>query len=425
METARRAAHSIKGGAAMMGFETLSDMACRLEDLFKVLETKQKPVEPPLKNLLEAAVERLRQLIDLNLKGRSINEQWLDGTKQIFDELQQFKSNRIPENVVVDLLPEDGQIIIKAIFETEVEGYLQRLESLLTDPEQYCLAEEISIVALELGGLGEMLELPAFKSLCESVNQHLEANPEQAEGIGYLALQGWRRSQELLLIGQADKLPKQIDLSDLAELLVDVEIVDDFPKLQDKSLHPSVLTETLTEPTSSINDKNYQDSFSIEKLQEIFSKVEELIIEHKRLSIEQERFGLKLGQLRSSLIPFIAKAEKREVSGQASPFFSRRENVFQNGSFSYHEINHKNLDSNFETSDLDLESNGLQKNKEPNTPQNYKKTILVVDDDPLVHEFLSITLKKANYGIELAKDGLQALQKLNDKNYTLALLFAI
>jgi len=59
--------------------------------------------------------------------------------------LQQFKSNRIPENVVVDLLPEDGQIIIKVIFETEVEGYLQRLESLLADPEQYCLAEEIQL----------------------------------------------------------------------------------------------------------------------------------------------------------------------------------------------------------------------------------------------------------------------------------------
>jgi len=328
--------------------------------------------------------------------------------------LQQFKSDHIPGNVVVDLLPEDGEIIIKAIFETEVEGYLQRLESLLADPEQHCLDEEISIVALELGGLAEMLDLPAFKSLCESVNQHLEANPEQVEGIGHLALQGWRRSQELLLIGQADKLPKQIDLSDLAELSVDVEIVDNFPELQDKSLH-SVLTETLTEPTSSINDKNYQDSFSIEKLQEIFSEVEELIIEHKRLRIEHEHFGLKLGQLRSSLIPFIAKPEKREVSGQASPFFSERQNAFQNGSFSYHEVDHKNPGSNFETSDLELESNGLQKNKEPKTPQNHKKTILVVDDDPLVHEFLSITLKKANYGIELAKDGLQALQKLNDK----------
>jgi chemosensory pili system protein ChpA (sensor histidine kinase/response regulator) len=84
--------------------------------------------------------------------------------------------------------------MVSMIFETEVEGCLQRLESVLADPERYCLAEEISTMAEELGGLGE-IELPAFSSLCESVNQHLEANPEQAEDIAHLALQGWRTSQ--------------------------------------------------------------------------------------------------------------------------------------------------------------------------------------------------------------------------------------
>ena len=33
-----RAAHSIKGGAAMMGFEKLSHIAHRMEDFFKVLK---------------------------------------------------------------------------------------------------------------------------------------------------------------------------------------------------------------------------------------------------------------------------------------------------------------------------------------------------------------------------------------------------
>jgi len=100
------------------------------------------------------------------------------------------------------------------------------------------------------------------------------------------------RSQEMLLAGQADKLPKQIDLGDLAQLSVDAKIVYIFPELQDKAPYHSVKTEPLTEPTSSINDKNYQSSFSTEKLQEIFSKVEELTADY-------ERFGLKLEQLRS------------------------------------------------------------------------------------------------------------------------------
>jgi chemosensory pili system protein ChpA (sensor histidine kinase/response regulator) len=36
INAAMRAAHSIKGGAAMMGFRVLSDLAHKLEDAFKV-----------------------------------------------------------------------------------------------------------------------------------------------------------------------------------------------------------------------------------------------------------------------------------------------------------------------------------------------------------------------------------------------------
>ncbi|PSO90068.1 MAG: hypothetical protein BRC43_03305 [Cyanobacteria bacterium QS_3_48_167] len=39
-----RAAHSIKGGAVMMGFQTLTHLAHRLEDSFKVLKTGKSEV---------------------------------------------------------------------------------------------------------------------------------------------------------------------------------------------------------------------------------------------------------------------------------------------------------------------------------------------------------------------------------------------
>jgi len=60
-------------------------------------------------------------------------------------------------------------------------------------------------MAQELGGLGEMLEISAFKSLCESITQHMEATPERVEEVAQLALQEWRRSQALL-VGQIETL---------------------------------------------------------------------------------------------------------------------------------------------------------------------------------------------------------------------------
>ncbi|MGV0102837.1 histidine kinase [Nostoc sp. DSM 114160] len=99
------------------------------------------------------------------------------------------------------------------LFATEVEECLQRLESILADSEQAGLHENIAILAAELGGLGEMLQLQAFSKLCESVTQHLETvSRERIPEIAQLALQAWRRSQALVLTNQLDNLPTAIDL---------------------------------------------------------------------------------------------------------------------------------------------------------------------------------------------------------------------
>jgi chemosensory pili system protein ChpA (sensor histidine kinase/response regulator) len=67
INAAMRAAHSIKGGAAMMGFRVLSDLAHRLEDAFKVLKTQKNSLEfdTHLQSLLLSAVDWLRQIVGL------------------------------------------------------------------------------------------------------------------------------------------------------------------------------------------------------------------------------------------------------------------------------------------------------------------------------------------------------------------------
>ncbi|MBW4645297.1 MAG: hybrid sensor histidine kinase/response regulator [Goleter apudmare HA4340-LM2] len=217
---ALRAAHSIKGGAGMMGFRTLSDLAHRLEDSFKVLKTRKNSVEidTQLQSLLLSGVDWLRQIVELLSEGNVIEEDWLATfCYPVFDELHERLGDPTPEDATTMLLPEDGQDIIPLLFETEVEGCLQRLESVLADHEQPCLQEEVAIMAAELGGLGEMLQLAAFSQLCQSVTHHLTAAaPDQIAEIAQLALAAWRRSQALVLTHQLDSLPTAIEYGDLA-----------------------------------------------------------------------------------------------------------------------------------------------------------------------------------------------------------------
>jgi two-component system, chemotaxis family, sensor histidine kinase and response regulator PixL len=215
INAALRAAHSIKGGAGMMGFRSLSDLAHRLEDSFKVLKTRKssREIDSPLQSLLLSAVDSLRQIVELHSQGYEIHEQWLgEVCYPVFDQLRHRLGEPTPEDAASMLSPEEGQDIVPMLFETEVEECLQRLESGLTNAHPN-LQEEVVIMAAELGGLGEMLELPAFTSLCQSIEHYIgTATSDRILPIAQLALQTWRRSQALVLTNQRESLPTQLDL---------------------------------------------------------------------------------------------------------------------------------------------------------------------------------------------------------------------
>ncbi|PSO80643.1 MAG: hypothetical protein BRC41_16965 [Cyanobacteria bacterium QH_9_48_43] len=86
-----RAAHSIKGGAAMMGFQTLTHLAHRLED---------------------------RQ-------GATVEEQWLEAeVNPLFEQLHDRLGDPQQEDNAAALAEETGENTIYLLFETEVEAIL-------------------------------------------------------------------------------------------------------------------------------------------------------------------------------------------------------------------------------------------------------------------------------------------------------------
>ncbi|NET74209.1 MAG: hypothetical protein F6K62_25760 [Sphaerospermopsis sp. SIO1G2] len=218
INAAMRNAHSIKGGAAMMGFKILSNLAHRLEDSFKVLKTRKSSlkIDTHLQSLLLSAVDWLRQIVNLLSEEKSLDDKWLQTfCYPIFDELHQHLGDSPPEDITTILSSEDVKDIIPLLFETEVEECLQNLESLLTQSSPPELQTALKTMAGELAGLGEMLQLPNFIQLCQSVHQHLEKQPERCVEIAQSALQAWRRSQALVLTNQQDRLPINIELEEV------------------------------------------------------------------------------------------------------------------------------------------------------------------------------------------------------------------
>ncbi len=207
-----RAAHSIKGGAAMMGFMPLSEIAHRLEDFFKVLRSG-KTCDRQVEQLFLQSIDSIRQVVTNHRQGKEISKAWLEAnTSLVLTELRNRLGDPQPEDEIANLSLEAGEDMRVMLFESEVEGCLSQLEEVLADPSQPCLKEEFLIASQELGCLGEMLELPNFKQLCDRITESLEVNSD-LKSTARIALQAWRRSQALVIIGQYDALPSELEKS--------------------------------------------------------------------------------------------------------------------------------------------------------------------------------------------------------------------
>lgn len=267
---ALRAAHSIKGGAGLMGFRTLSDLAHRLEDGLKVLKVQRHSlaVDGSLEQLLLQCVDGLGKVITCDRQNLStylstdsstgsltgstqgdrpgpapIQDELLQQIEPLFQQLYERLGTPQDEDAYSLLSPEDGQDIIPLLFETEVEGCLQRLESAIGEQSPR-LKEEVEILAQELEGLGEMLQLEGFTQLCQSITQQISQAPaEDAAAIANFAqaaLQSWRRAQALVLTGNLAAIPTEMRLAVAAPavsgLAGSIEPIGVMPDLADEAI---------------------------------------------------------------------------------------------------------------------------------------------------------------------------------------------
>ena len=220
-----RAAHSIKGGAAMMSFNTLSQVAHRLEDFFKILRVRYagETVSVEVETLLLQSVDYLRNLASLNRQELSTadplanNQQpeiLSDRIQAIFEQLRSHLGDLEvgDENALLSQNEDFDPAVL--IFEEGVDDVLERFESQLSALSLSELAQELSATAQELIGFGNMANLDPFVQLCESIQQQAASiSPAEIGSLAKQALKTWRRSYALVLRGSIEKLPSYLEVA--------------------------------------------------------------------------------------------------------------------------------------------------------------------------------------------------------------------
>jgi two-component system, chemotaxis family, sensor histidine kinase and response regulator PixL len=214
LDRALRFAHSMKGGAAMMGFMSFSRIAHRVEDFFKILRLRfyAQPIGTEVETLLLQSIDCLRQLSELHRQGANIDEAWLsEHTQPIFVQLQSYLGELRPEDEDALLAQEEDVDPALLMFEDGVETAIKRLEAQISELFPTDLRQEVKRTAEELADFGRMAGLESFVQLCLSVMAQVDR--VSVDEVGFISQQAqklWKKSLSLVILRRLDSLPTQL-----------------------------------------------------------------------------------------------------------------------------------------------------------------------------------------------------------------------
>lgn len=341
-----RSAHSIKGGAGMMSFTNLSQVAHRLEDFLKILRVRyaSSMIDTAVETLLLQSVDSLRHLGSLNRLAIAGNDPQSDAEmvatierlQPVFEELRSHLGDleTADETALLAQQDEDSDPAL-LIFESGVEEILTRFEAELANLDLTELAEKLTVTAEELIGFGNMASLDSFIQLCESI-QYQAASISEAEitALANQALKTWKKSHALVLLGSVEKIPaylegyetvnpvgflEEFESFDLDALKLDASELESTPEFaQEESLELDELQSAFaleTAENSSAFGSFEEESLELSELQSAF-ELDSPEVESPPEFAQEE--SLALDELQSAF--------ELEASEDSSTFFHFEEN---------------------------------------------------------------------------------------------------
>ncbi|MEY2976884.1 MAG: Hpt domain-containing protein [Prochlorotrichaceae cyanobacterium] len=143
-----RAAHSVKGGANMLGFKAVGHVAHRMEDCFKILKENPVPIDRNIEDLFLKGFDGLQDLLgSISSGSEGQQEQATQQLEPVFSKLQVYLeklSGKGPS------LPED--------FNTQVMGVLRELLGIFKQPDGAAARQKLQSHCDRLAEIGAASE---------------------------------------------------------------------------------------------------------------------------------------------------------------------------------------------------------------------------------------------------------------------------
>ncbi|MTJ52724.1 hybrid sensor histidine kinase/response regulator [Anabaena sp. UHCC 0253] len=251
-----RATHTIKGGAANVGLDTIMTIAHSLEDIFKALYSPNVVIDGELQALLVEGYECLQLAVTAEVTNSNINaDGLLNRATTAFAQIQEKLGDAFGAETHIPTSEELGFDIVKSIFEVGVKQRLDSLNQAINNPPdraEFCeLLHSQSEVFI---GLAESLNLPGLEKLARTIVAAVDANPQQIFKIAKIALSDLQAAQIDVLAGD-----RSSGGSPSPELQALVQITDDYPS--PVSTTSSLATVPKYEPSITSIHQSFAETF--------------------------------------------------------------------------------------------------------------------------------------------------------------------
>jgi two-component system, chemotaxis family, sensor histidine kinase and response regulator PixL len=201
-----RATHTLKGGAANVGLETIKTIAHTLEDLYKALYNPELEIDSQLQSLLFESYECLRLPLTAELTKTDINHaEILDRAAAIFALLQDKLGDYLTDQEAFPSSEELGLDVVDSFFTQIVPERLQELFNAIKSAEVGELTEVLRSQAEVFVGLAESLGLPGLQAIAENILRAMDSYPDRIVEIAEVALDNLQQAQVQVLEGDRQR----------------------------------------------------------------------------------------------------------------------------------------------------------------------------------------------------------------------------
>lgn len=213
-----RAAHSVKGGAAMLGFDSIHRTAHHLEDAFKIL--KDNPVKPDrqLENLFLKVFDVLKELVEALQSPfgfqESQAEQIVQDAQPAFVEVEAYL-----HHLIQNRLNKAATSAIKVSAEAPafINAALRKMLQLFKQGDTQVCRQQLSTLC---DRMGQLSNCSAWRGLLE-VAQGAIANSQSSYSVlAPLVIKEIKLSGDLLVAGRSSEISPSGKLRQLAPTVV-------------------------------------------------------------------------------------------------------------------------------------------------------------------------------------------------------------